>query len=119
MNSGLSPADPTLVAAFKSALLHQGGIALLVIAFCWLVWATGRTWQLTTPVAKAAGAGGATGTAESMKATGNTKAAGTGDVGGAAGTDGATGVGAGLRRLRQGTPEPRGRWLLRVGFGVI
>jgi cytochrome oxidase Cu insertion factor (SCO1/SenC/PrrC family) len=98
MNSGLSPADPTLVAAFKSALLHQGGIALLVIAFCWLVWATVRTWQLTTPVAKA------TGTTGEQKAGGTTAAR----------------IGAaGLRRLRQGTPEPRGRWLLRVGFGVI
>jgi cytochrome oxidase Cu insertion factor (SCO1/SenC/PrrC family) len=81
MNSGLSPADSTLVAAFKSALLHQGGIALLVIAFCWLVWATVRTWQLTTPVAKAAGT---------------------------------------VPQARRGSvPEPRGRWLLRVGFGVI
>ena len=95
MNSGLSPADPTLVAAFRSALLHQGGIALLIIAFCWLVWATVRTWQLTTPTAKAAGTGEATGTDEGTKATG------------------------GLRRLRRGTPEPRGRWLLRIGFGVI
>ena len=33
MNSGLSPADPTLVAAFRSALLHQGLIALLIITF--------------------------------------------------------------------------------------
>jgi cytochrome oxidase Cu insertion factor (SCO1/SenC/PrrC family) len=44
MNSGLSPADPTLVAAFRSALLHQGVIALLIIAFLALLWATARTW---------------------------------------------------------------------------
>ena len=42
MNSGLNPADPTLVAAFRSALLHQGAIALLIIAFLWLLWATAR-----------------------------------------------------------------------------
>ena len=36
MNSGLSPSDPTLVAAFRSALLHQGAIALLMLAFLWL-----------------------------------------------------------------------------------
>ncbi|HEY6294485.1 MAG TPA: hypothetical protein VIX15_02390 [Streptosporangiaceae bacterium] len=53
MNSGLNPADPTLVAAFRSALLHQGAIALLVIAFLWLVWASVRAWRLTTPGAKA------------------------------------------------------------------
>ena len=52
MNSGLSPADPMLVAAFRSALLHQGAIALLIIAFLWLLWATARTWRLTTPGAK-------------------------------------------------------------------
>jgi cytochrome oxidase Cu insertion factor (SCO1/SenC/PrrC family) len=54
MNSGLNPADPTLVSAFRSALLHQGAIALLIIAFLWLVWATARTWRLTTPGAKPA-----------------------------------------------------------------
>ena len=47
MNSGLSPGDPTLVAAFRSALLHQGAIALLMLAFLWLLWATA---QVTVPV---------------------------------------------------------------------
>jgi cytochrome oxidase Cu insertion factor (SCO1/SenC/PrrC family) len=102
MNSGLSPADPTLVAAFRSALLHQGGIALLIIAFCWLVWATVRTWQLTTPTATAVATGVTAGT------DGDVKAAGTARGGKAAGTA------RGGRVL-----EPRGRWLLRVGFGVI
>ena len=44
MNSGLNPADPTLVAAFRSALLHQGAIAIIILAFLWLLWATARTW---------------------------------------------------------------------------
>jgi hypothetical protein len=52
MNSGLNPADPTLVAAFRSALFHQGAIALIIIAFLWLAWATARAWRLTTPGAK-------------------------------------------------------------------
>jgi cytochrome oxidase Cu insertion factor (SCO1/SenC/PrrC family) len=52
MNSGLSPADPTLVAAFRSALLHQGAIALILIAFLWLAWATARAWRLTAPGTK-------------------------------------------------------------------
>jgi len=55
MNSGLSPADPTLVAAFRSALLHQGAIALSMILFLLLAWATARTWLLTTPAAATAG----------------------------------------------------------------
>jgi len=29
MNSGLSPGDPSLVAAFRSALLHPGTLALI------------------------------------------------------------------------------------------
>ena len=45
MNSGLSPADPTLVAAFRSALLHQGAIALLIVVFLGLAWATARAWR--------------------------------------------------------------------------
>ena len=48
MNSGLSPADPTLVAAFRSALLHQGLIALLIITFLGLLWATVRVWRPAT-----------------------------------------------------------------------
>jgi len=76
MNSGLSPSDPTLVAAFKSALLHQGAIVLLMLAFLWLLWATARTWR---------------------------PAASPGKGGTAAG----------------GAVEPRGRWLLRTGFGVL
>ena len=49
MKSGLSPADPTLVAAFRSALLHQSAIALILVVFLWLVWATARTWPFAAP----------------------------------------------------------------------
>ena len=73
MNSGLSPGDPTLVAAFRSALLHQGAIAVLMLAFLWLLWATARTWR---PAASSA-------------------------------------------MSRAAIAEPRGRWLLRTGFGVL
>ena len=52
MNSGLNPADPTLVAAFRSALFHQGAIALIAIVFLWLIWATARTWRVAPPTGK-------------------------------------------------------------------
>ena len=52
MNSGLNPADPTLVAAFRSALFHQGAIALIAIVFLWLIWATARTWRVPPPTGK-------------------------------------------------------------------
>jgi cytochrome oxidase Cu insertion factor (SCO1/SenC/PrrC family) len=44
MNSGLSPNDPTLVAAFKSALLHQGLIAVAILVLLLLLWSTSRNW---------------------------------------------------------------------------
>jgi cytochrome oxidase Cu insertion factor (SCO1/SenC/PrrC family) len=75
MNSGLSPSDPILVAAFRSALLHQGAIALVMVVLLGLIWATARVWRPGAPAGDAA--------------------------------DGA------------GDPEPRGRWLLRTGFGVL
>ena len=52
MNSGLNAADPTLVAAFRSALLHQGAIALIAIVFLWLIWATARTWRIAPTTGK-------------------------------------------------------------------
>ncbi len=95
MNSGLNPADPTLVAAFRSALLHQGGLAVIILAFLWLLWATARTWRLTTPVAKPEGSAGS----------------------------GTAGPGNGARArwawLGGGVWEAPGRRLLRVGFGLI
>ena len=91
MNSGLSPADPTLVAAFRSALLHQGAIALIIIAFLWLAWATARAWRLTAP--------------------GTRPEAGNRTAGPAI---------RGWRIGRSGNgSEPTGRRLLRVGFGLI
>ena len=104
MNSGLNPADPTLVAAFRSALLHQGAIALLVIAFLWLVWASVRTWRLTAPGAK--------------PAAGNGSGAGAG-AGMVTGTRHGAGWLAGWARRGGGPAEARGRWLLRVAFGAI
>jgi len=50
MNSGINVNDPTVVAAFKSALLHQGLIALLIFAVLGLAWITVRAWL---PVAQA------------------------------------------------------------------
>lgn len=38
MNSGLNVSDPTVVAAFRSALLHQGLIALLIFFVLGLAW---------------------------------------------------------------------------------
>jgi cytochrome oxidase Cu insertion factor (SCO1/SenC/PrrC family) len=96
MNSGLSPDDPTLVAAFRSALLHQGAVALIAVVFLWLIWATARTWRLTTP-----------------SATRNTDGAG---AGAAAEAEVTADAGKGERG---GPGEARGRWLLRIGFGVL
>jgi cytochrome oxidase Cu insertion factor (SCO1/SenC/PrrC family) len=130
MNSGLSPADPTLVAAFRSALLHQGAIALIIIVFLGLLWATARTWRPATAAAAAVanGAGEASG-AYAAAATGTRADAGAGagtEVGAGAGAGAGTGVGAGVEAdgarsagRRHGQPEARARSLLRIGFGLI
>jgi cytochrome oxidase Cu insertion factor (SCO1/SenC/PrrC family) len=44
MNSGVNLNDPTVIAAFMSALLHQGIIALLIFAVLGLAWITARAW---------------------------------------------------------------------------
>jgi cytochrome oxidase Cu insertion factor (SCO1/SenC/PrrC family) len=44
MNSGVNVNDPTVIAAFKSALLHQGIIALLIFGVLGLAWLTVRAW---------------------------------------------------------------------------
>jgi cytochrome oxidase Cu insertion factor (SCO1/SenC/PrrC family) len=102
MNSGLSPGDPTLVAAFRSALIHQGAIALILVVFLWLIWATARTWPFAAPGVRPE-AGGAD-AARVHRAEGP-DGAGEGPDGAGEGPD--------------GVREASGRWLLRIGFGVL
>jgi cytochrome oxidase Cu insertion factor (SCO1/SenC/PrrC family) len=45
MNSGLNVNDPTVVAAFRSELLHQALIALLIFVVIGLAWAGLRAWR--------------------------------------------------------------------------
>jgi cytochrome oxidase Cu insertion factor (SCO1/SenC/PrrC family) len=54
MQSGLNLRNPLLVAAFRSALLHQGMIALLVFGVLALGWISVREWR---PVGAGLGAG--------------------------------------------------------------
>jgi cytochrome oxidase Cu insertion factor (SCO1/SenC/PrrC family) len=44
MNSGVNVNDPAVIAAFKSALLHQGLIALLIFGLLGLAWIAVRAW---------------------------------------------------------------------------
>ena len=58
MNSGLDLSDPTVVAAFKAALIHQGLIALLIFALVGLAWITIRAGlPASAHAAPAAGTG--------------------------------------------------------------
>jgi hypothetical protein len=101
MNSGLSPADPALVAAFGSTLLHQGAIAVILIALLWLLWATARTWRLTIPGSKP----------EAGNPTAGPAARGRRSKGSGEAQD--------RRPPRAGIPEAAGRRLLRIGFELI
>jgi cytochrome oxidase Cu insertion factor (SCO1/SenC/PrrC family) len=52
MNSGLNDTSPTVVDAFRAALLHQGIIVLVLLAVLGLAWVSVREW---IPSAKSAG----------------------------------------------------------------
>jgi cytochrome oxidase Cu insertion factor (SCO1/SenC/PrrC family) len=54
MNSGININDPTVIAAFKAALVHQGIIALLIFALLGFAWITVRAW-LPAPAAAEGG----------------------------------------------------------------
>src|SRR5215469_2014104 len=75
MNSGLNPADPTIVAAFRSALVHQWAIVALIFVLLLVAWGVARAWT---------------------------------------GGSGATAAGSAAP-----WHEPRGRRLLRYGFGIL
>lgn len=45
MKSGLNLDNPLLAAAFRSALLHQGMVALLVFGVLALAWVSVREWR--------------------------------------------------------------------------
>ena len=64
MNSGVNVNDPTVIAAFKAALAHQGIIALLIFGLLGLAWIAVRARQPA-----AAQAGGQAGPAVSPAAT--------------------------------------------------
>ena len=57
MNSGINVNDPTVVAAFKTALVHQGIIALLIFALLGFAWITVRAWLPAAQAGTAAGPG--------------------------------------------------------------
>jgi len=55
MNSGLSDTNPTLVAAFRTALLHQGLLIALLLAVLALAWFGVREWLPVTAAARSKG----------------------------------------------------------------
>lgn len=109
MDSGFSPSDPTIVAAFQSALLHQGLIAAVVLALLWLAWGASRNWTDAIDNSKKKGNGISGLTGEGISGlTGDGASALKGD-----GVSGLTGDGV------SGLSEPVARQWLRVSFGVL
>ena len=106
MNSGVNVDDPTVVAAFKAVLVHQGLIALLIFTLLGLAWVSVRAWQ---PFAR----------------TGAAKAPGTpADAQTTSGDARATSADGQATPVAQVTPaaaqaEPAWRQVLRVGFGLL
>jgi len=46
MRSGLNLGNPLLAAAFRSALLHQGLVALLIFGVLAFAWVSVREWRV-------------------------------------------------------------------------
>jgi cytochrome oxidase Cu insertion factor (SCO1/SenC/PrrC family) len=59
MNPGLVDSNPTLTAAFKAALLHQGLLVLALLAVLTLTWVSVRTWLPSARSAAGQGRAGA------------------------------------------------------------
>jgi cytochrome oxidase Cu insertion factor (SCO1/SenC/PrrC family) len=55
MNSGINTSDPTVTAAFRAALVHQGLVALAIFVLIALLWAASKAWL---PARMEAGRGG-------------------------------------------------------------
>ena len=91
MNAGLNTNNPTVVSAFKTALIHQALIVLLILAVVAVTWNVLRTVQLR------------------RMAAGN---------GADASADGGVAA-AGISAAAFTSPEPVARRLLRVSFGLI
>ena len=53
MNSGINANDPTVTAAFRAALVHQGLIALAIVVLIALLWAASKAWLPTRAQASA------------------------------------------------------------------
>ncbi len=92
MGTALQADNATIVAAFRSALLHQGLVALVIVAALLLAWNAMRALQLRRAVGAGTAARGATGDV-TARAT-----SGTGVIDG---------------------PEPSARRFLRVAFGLL
>jgi hypothetical protein len=54
MNSGLNIGNPTLVTAFRTALLHQGILILAIFAVLAVAWISAREWLRSPPLARPA-----------------------------------------------------------------
>src|SRR5258707_1601107 len=61
MNSGLNVGDPTVVAAFRAALLHQGLIALAIFALLSIIWVSIRQQRPGAAPGEERAAGGTAG----------------------------------------------------------
>jgi cytochrome oxidase Cu insertion factor (SCO1/SenC/PrrC family) len=97
MNSGVNISDPTVVAAFKAALVHQGIIALLIFAVLGLAWVSVRAWLTAAASTAVAGTGGSAGPAP-VPATPAIAVPGP---------------------ASPALAEPAWRMLLRIGFGLL
>ena len=116
MNSGLNVGDPTVVAAFRAALLHQGLLALLVFVLIALAWVTLREFfgrrgsAALAPALAAAPAGGEAPAPEGAAHQGSVPAAGSSDP---------APLAAAPKAFPAQLAEPGWRHVLRIAFAAL
>jgi cytochrome oxidase Cu insertion factor (SCO1/SenC/PrrC family) len=118
MNSGLNTGNPLLISAFRSVLVHQGLIALLVLAVLAMALVSVRETQVPVPGRAARSGTGGTRTPEPPSDTEGALPPGR-PVAAPGVTVRVLARRLAARRAAARAAEPSWRTLLRVGFGLL
>jgi cytochrome oxidase Cu insertion factor (SCO1/SenC/PrrC family) len=114
MSSGLAPGNSTIVSAFQSALLHQAVVVVALLVLLAIAWSVLKSVQLRSALDAAGGGEGA-----SASGTGAAFAAAVASAGYIPVARYAPAAKAPARPETSVVPEPAGRRLLRISFGLL
>lgn len=110
MSSGLAPGNSTIVSAFQSALLHQAVVVVALLVLLAIAWSVLKSVQLRSALDSAGGSAGPTASVPGAAFASAGERAVPGD---------ARAGGPMTGREISTDPEPAGRRLLRISFGLL